>query len=51
MDEKEVRLKEQLACIDIIMTKFREYSTYHPSRFQILELAEEIAREIEARGT
>ena len=50
MDEKAIRLDERLACIQIFMDRLRDYAMRHPGGSQILLVAEEIAREIEARA-
>ena len=50
MNEKEARLEERLACIQIFMDRVRDYAMRHPGGSHLLLVAEEIAREIEARA-
>ena len=50
MDEKAIRRDERLVCISILMAKVRNYAIRSPHGIELTNLAEEIAREIEAHG-
>ena len=50
MNEVTIRQDERRACIEILMAMTREYTITHSHSIELLNLAEAIAREIEARA-